>query len=84
VTSLPSNTAGPATREIQQGPRKALLRSGCSATALAQRSALPPPSLFLPGELPLQQGPRRARLRGAPLPHSHNALKATRHLNRFF
>jgi hypothetical protein len=25
----------------------------------------------------LKQGPRRARLRGAPLPHSHNALVAT-------
>jgi hypothetical protein len=34
---------------------------------------------FLPGAgLRLQpQGPRRARLRGAPLPHSHNALVAT-------
>jgi hypothetical protein len=33
---------------------------------------------FLPGGLPLQQGPRGARsIRGAPLPHSHNALVAT-------
>jgi hypothetical protein len=32
---------------------------------------------FFPGGLLHKQGPRRARLRGAPLPHSHNALVAT-------
>jgi hypothetical protein len=32
---------------------------------------------FLPGGLLRKQGPRRARLRGAPLPRSHNALVAT-------
>ena len=32
---------------------------------------------FLPGGLLHKQGPRRARLRGAPLPYSHNALVAT-------
>ena len=32
---------------------------------------------FPPGGLLHKQGPRGARLRGAPLPHSHNALVAT-------
>jgi hypothetical protein len=32
---------------------------------------------FLPGGLLRKQGPRGARLRGAPLPRSHNALVAT-------
>jgi hypothetical protein len=31
---------------------------------------------FLPGGLLSKQGPRRTRLRGAPPPHSHNALVA--------
>jgi hypothetical protein len=32
---------------------------------------------FGPGGLLSKQGPRRTRLRGAPLPHSHNALVTT-------
>jgi hypothetical protein len=32
---------------------------------------------FLPGGLLSKQGPRGARIRGAPLPHSHNALVTT-------
>ena len=33
--------------------------------------------LFLPGGLLHKQGPRRSRIRGDPLPHSHNTLVAT-------
>jgi hypothetical protein len=47
----------------------------CSNPPVEKQS--PGEKALSPGGLLHKQGPRRARLRGAPLPHSHDALVAT-------
>jgi hypothetical protein len=76
VTSLPSNTAGPA----KSSPSQGLLRHRTRTT-----QCLTPPLFFFAWGIAFTAGPAQsAPSGGAPLPHSHNALKATRQLNRFF